>query len=78
MNKANPEIYRLAAQRIGAAVEEILFLDDNPGADRAAKEAGMHVCAVHDAFTEEFTEEMKRDNDAYIDDFEQLLDLTLE
>ena len=78
MNKANPEIYRLAAQRIGAAVEEILFLDDNPGADRAAKEAGMRVCAVHDAFTEEFTEEMKRDNDAYIDDFEQLLDLTLE
>ena len=73
MNKANPEIYRQAAKRLGVPVGEVLFMDDNPNADRAAKEAGMKVCGVYDEFTAEFAEEMKRDNDDYIRDFEELL-----
>jgi len=73
LNKANPEIYRQAAKRLGVPVGEVLFMDDNPNADRAAKEAGMKVCGVYDEFTAEFAEEMKRDNDDYIRDFEELL-----
>jgi len=73
MNKANPAIYQRAAEKLGVPVGEILFLDDNPNADRAAREAGMKVCGVFDASSAEFAEEMKRDNDFYIEDFRQLL-----
>lgn len=73
MNKANSDIYHRAAQKMGVPIGDVLFLDDNPNADRAARLAGMKVCGVFDAFTAEFTEEMKRDNDYYIDDFLQLL-----
>ena len=70
--KADPEIYRMAARRIGCPVGEIWFLDDNLNADRTAKAAGMRVCGVYDASSEEFTEEMKRITDAYIHDFSQI------
>jgi len=73
LNKANPEIYHRAAAKLGVPVEDVLFLDDNPNADRAAREAGMKVCGVYDDFTAEFAEEMKRENDHYIEDFQQLL-----
>ena len=75
MNKANPEIYLQAAKRLGVSVEEILFLDDNPNADRAAKAAGMKVCGVYDDFTAEFAEQMKQENDYYIRDFAELMNI---
>lgn len=73
LNKANPEIYLQAAKRLGVSVGEILFLDDNPNADRAAKAAGMKVCGVYDDFTAEFAEQMKQENDYYIRDFTELM-----
>jgi len=73
MNKANPEIYHRAAEQLGVPVKEVLFLDDNPNADRAARQAGMKVCGVYDDFTAEFAEEMKQENDYYIRDFDELL-----
>ena len=73
LNKANPEIYLQSAKRLDVPVEDILFLDDNPNADRAAKEAGMKVCGVYDDFTAEFAAEMIRENDYYIRDFAELL-----
>ena len=73
MNKANPNIYCQAAQLIGVPVEAVLFLDDNPNADKAAREAGMKVCGVYDEFTAEFESEMRRENDYYIVDFKELL-----
>ena len=51
--KADPDIYHMAAARIGRAVEEIWFLDDNLGADTTAKKAGMRVC---DAYIEDFSQ----------------------
>lgn len=45
--KSDPNIYHMAAQRIGRPVEEIWFLDDNLNADRTAKDAGMRVCGVY-------------------------------
>ena len=70
--KADPEIYHMAAARIGRPVEEIWFLDDNLGADTTAKAAGMRVCGVYDDSSAEYVQEMKRVCDAYIEDFSQI------
>lgn len=70
--KADPEIYKMAAERLGQPMENILFLDDNLNADKTAKAAGMPVCGVYDASSAEYAEEMKAINDFYIDDFSQL------
>ena len=72
-SKADPNIYVMAAQRMGVPVEEVLFLDDNLNADRTAKAAGMKVCGVYDDSSAEFVEEMKAATDMYIYDFNELL-----
>lgn len=71
--KADPNIYVMAAERMGTSVEEVLFLDDNLNADRTAKLAGMKVCGVYDDSSAEFVEEMKEATDMYIYDFSELL-----
>lgn len=70
--KADPQIYHMAAERIGKPVDEIWFLDDNLGADTTAKAAGMRVCGVYDDSSAEYTQEMKEICDAYIEDFSQI------
>ncbi len=73
--KADPDIYRRAAEKIGKPVGEILFLDDNLHADRTAKSAGMRVCGVYDDCSAEYVEDIKAVADYYIYDFEELLTL---
>ncbi len=73
--KADPEIYRMAAERIGAPVSEILFLDDNLNADLTAKSAGMKVCGVFDESSREYTDEIRAATDHYIKDFSELLSI---
>jgi HAD superfamily hydrolase (TIGR01509 family) len=73
--KSDPEIYKMAARRIGESVENILFLDDNYNADKTAKLAGMQVCGVYDESSREYTEEIKSVSDYYIRDFSELLHL---
>ena len=73
--KADPEIYKMAAERIGKPIEEVLFLDDNYNADKTAKSANMQVCGVYDLSSEEYVEEIKRVSDHYVYDFKELLDL---
>lgn len=75
LNKANPEIYHEAAAKLGVPEEKVLFLDDNPNADRAAREAGMKVCGVYDDFAAEFEQEMRKDNHYFINDFSELLSI---
>lgn len=75
--KANPEIYKKAAERIGEDVGDILFLDDNFNADKTAKSAGMLVCGVYDDSSKEYVNEIKDITDYYIYDFEELLDLNI-
>ena len=72
-NKANPEIYRMAAQRMGCNVEDVLFLDDNFNADRTAKAAGMQVCGVYDDSSKEYEKDIREVSDMYIYDFAELL-----
>lgn len=73
--KADPDIYVQAADRLGVAPQDILFLDDNLNADTTAKTAGLVVCGVYDKSSEEYTEQMKAATDFYIDDFWQLIGL---
>ena len=72
--KANPEIYKMAAERIGAPVGEVVFLDDNYNADKTAKQAGMVVYGVYDDSSAEFEEEMRELTDRYIKNFSELLE----
>lgn len=71
--KADPEIYRMAAERIGRPVEDVIFLDDNLNADKTAKIAGMTVYGVYDPSSEEYAEEIKAICDRYINDFSELI-----
>lgn len=71
--KADPEIYKMAARKIGQPVEKILFLDDNFNADKTAKEAGMAVCGVYDDSSAEYEEEIRSVTDMYIYRFSELL-----
>ena len=71
--KADPEIYRMAANKIGKPVGEVIFLDDNLNADKTAKSAGMIVYGVYDASSEEYANEIKTVCDRYIYDLSELI-----
>jgi len=72
-SKANPMIYHQVAEPLGKPVSEILFFDDNYDADFTAKQAGMSVCGVYDASSEEYTEKIRSITDCYIRDFSEIL-----
>jgi HAD superfamily hydrolase (TIGR01509 family) len=71
--KSDPEIYRMAAARIGVSVGEVTFLDDNYNADKTAAEAGMHVIGVFDKSSAEYEREIRAVSERYIYDFSELL-----
>ncbi len=73
--KADTQIYKMAAARLGKRVEDILFLDDNLNADKTAKVAGMMVCGVYDDSSKDYVEEIKVVADYYIYDFAELIEL---
>ena len=73
--KSDPNIYRLAAERIGKPIGEILFLDDNYNADKTAAEAGMRVAGVFDESSAEYTDAIKAVADYYVNDLRELLSL---
>ena len=73
-SKSDPEIYRMAAKRMGVEVGDVIFLGDNLNADKTAKEAGMQVYGVYDASSAEYMEEMRSVTDRYITDFSELLE----
>ena len=71
--KSDPEIYRAAAGRLRRPVDRVLFLDDNCNAVATAASAGMAVCGVYDASSEDYTDEIKGVSEYYIRDFSELL-----
>jgi HAD superfamily hydrolase (TIGR01509 family) len=73
--KADPEIYRMAADRIGLPTGEVLFLDDNLNAVSTAVKSGMKVGGVYDKSSEEYTDEIKSATDYYINNFCELLEI---
>lgn len=73
--KANPEIYKMAAEKIGKPIGEILFADDNFNAVSAAAKSGIATCGVYDPSSEEYTDKIKEAADCYIADFSELLSI---
>ena len=71
--KADPAIYRMAAEQMGVAVDEVTFLDDNYHADKTAKAAGMRVIGVFDESSRASADQIRAVADAYIHDFNELL-----
>ena len=73
--KADVNIYKMAAEKTGKPIEEILFLDDNYDADKTAKLSGIKVCGVYDISSEDYINDIKNIADYYIHDFNELLEL---
>ena len=71
--KSNPEIYKMAAERLGRSVGEVIFVDDNVNAVKTAQEAGMISFGIFDPSSEEYVDEMKRSTDRYVYNFAELL-----
>lgn len=74
--KTDPNIYTMAAQRLGLSTDEVLFLDDNYNADKAAKAAGLTVCGVYDDSSKEYESAMREITDHYIYSLSELLTLS--
>lgn len=72
-DKESPEVFLNAHQRLGTPKEETIVLEDGIMAIRGAKEAGFYVVAVSDPGEEEYTEDIKKLADQYIESFEELL-----
>ncbi len=70
--KANPEIYRMAAERMGAFCGDVIFVDDNYNAVNTAKAAGMVAVGIFDESSAEYMDEFKAMADGYVFDFSEL------
>ena len=73
--KSDPAIYRMAAERLGVSVGDVIFVDDNLGADQTAKAAGMMVYGIYDPSSAEYEEEIRRATDGYAREFSELLEM---
>lgn len=71
--KSNPEIYKMAAERLGVAVGEVIFVDDNVNAVRTAKTAGAVAYGIFDESSADSVEEMKNVAVKYLMRFEELI-----
>ena len=58
-SKADPEIYSMAAKKLGKDVGEVLFCDDNFNACSTAKKGGKKDCGVFDESSAQDRERMK-------------------
>lgn len=76
--KPAPDIYLKVAEDMGVQPENCLVFEDVPMGIMAGKNAGMKVCAVADAFSEDKLEEKKRLADYYITEFDDIFRHTYE
>ncbi len=73
MSKVDPLIYAEAAKRIGCAVSDAAFYDDNIGALKTASSAGMYTVGIYDASAEDYTAEIKSIADIYVVSMAELI-----
>lgn len=71
--KSDPEIYKMAAARLGTEVGSVIFVDDNVNAVRTAKTAGALAYGIFDESSADSVEEMKEVSLRYLEKFEELL-----
>ena len=73
LTKAQPQIYKEAAKRIGAAVTDCVMVDDNLEVLKIAKAVGMKTIGVYDESSKEYQAEMQSLADDYVVDFADIL-----
>lgn len=73
LEKSNPALFLQVAKQLGASPTDCTLYDDSPVACRAAKDAGMTVIGVYDAFFGSQKEAMQSYCDKYIDSFQDML-----
>ncbi len=73
MTKAEPEIYKEAARRLGVEVGDCIMADDNLNVLKTAKQAGMYAFGVYDESSKAVENEMKAVADKYVYDLSELL-----
>lgn len=71
VNKSNPDVYLLAAQRIGISPEECIVFEDIVSGLGGAKKGNFVTCAVYDDSNADETETLKKLADYYITDWSQ-------
>ena len=72
--KPFPDVFLLAAARLGADPSRCIVFEDVPAGIRAARAAGMYTYAVYDRYSEDLEEEKRRLADAFIYDFSELME----
>lgn len=72
--KANPDIYKMAASKMGFRPEDVIFVDDNVNAVRTAREAGMMAYGIFDESSADCVGEMQKSAYRYFKEFSELLE----
>lgn len=67
-----PDVYLLAARKLGVSPSECIVFEDILPAVKGAKSAGMTVVGVHDAYSEDTLEDIKKTADYYIYKYSEL------
>ena len=73
MTKGETRIYEVAAQRLGASIENCTLIDDNYIAIATAKKAGMKTIAIYDTTSRSQEAALRDLADQYILDFSEIL-----
>lgn len=72
--KDSPDVYLLAAEKLGAAPETCVVFEDVLAGVRAAGRAGMRTCGVFDRHSAGQKEQIKQIADTFIYDFSELME----
>ncbi len=72
--KPDPECYLAVARKLNVDPKDCLVLEDLVAGIEAAIAAGMHTCAISDAYSEYQSDKKKELADYYIDDYRHLSD----
>ena len=75
LTKSDPKIYYDAATRLGAQTEQIIFVDDNLGAIRTAKRAGVTTVGIFDDSSRDCVLDMQDEADYYVYTFDKIFNL---
>ena len=73
VNKSNPDVYLLAAKRIGIHPSSCTVYEDIPLGIEGAKKGGFFTCAVADSSNKNEWDNLKKISDMYISDYTELL-----
>lgn len=71
--KNHPDVYKLAADKLGIAYDRCLVFEDILEAIEGSKLANMKVCAVYDKYSDYNKEKIINSADYYIKDFRECL-----